>query len=236
MKCKLHPKYKGVTKPNRDCQKCWKIFEKKNPDGDTYKNWMNKCKTHKKYTAKKKPSNECKGCWDYYNWKNDKHESLNQLKYNKKKRSEKKLKQQNKKTYKNISKKLQKEFIKKDAYYYDWKDNYNLVDNPYQYIISTAVVNYVFYKNITKYMLFKFFETMYIIDDSIFVDIWLEVLKQKINKEDYESIEQTFNSEPKRFSSYALNEYKEFIETKYFNKKTFEFKDYKLEIKKWEKI
>jgi hypothetical protein len=230
MKCKDHPKYKGTTKPNRDCQKCWKMYEKKNPNGDTYQNWMHKCKIHKKYTAKHKPNNECQGCWDYYNWKHNTHISLTQIKYNKNKKNKRKLKKENYNIYKKLSKLLKKNFIKKDAYYHDYKQNYDKEKNPYQYILTTAVINFDFFHNISKYKLFKFFDEIHKMNDKILGENWLDILKINVDKSKYESLYNEYISEPHTFSSYALEEYKKFIETKYFENKHFNFDNYNLEI------
>lgn len=111
MKCEKHPKYKGQSNPRRLCKKCWKMFEKNNPDSNwNYKRWKLRCSEHKRYQGKNPPDRDCEQCWKYYQYRAD--DPMTKEEYEKKQKQKEQRRKERKR-----KKKLEKERRKRKKKY-----------------------------------------------------------------------------------------------------------------------
>lgn len=232
MKCKDHPRYKGNSKPRRDCKTCWKMYEAKYPNKENYDKWIHKCKKHPRYQGKNQPKRDCKKCWKFYNYMNDNAISLERHKKLKKRKTKKKTKRNWKKIYRKERKIIENEFIKNNEYYNDFYRDYDGNKEPYEQLLYTVIANYFFYQNITKEKVIEFVDYVYDKNQSSIGSAWLKLLEKNINKEKYKIAKEEFKNEPKSFSSFILDDYKEYIKNKYFedNQLAFDFKNCKIDV------
>lgn len=214
MKCKNHPKYRGVSKPKRDCKTCWKLYEAQHPEGDTYKNWIHKCKKHPKYQGKTQPKRECKDCWAYWNFVSPNAISFKRYKQLKKKGNTKRIKSRNKRKYKKLCKTIKRDFIKRGEFFNDYYIDYNPTDDPYEISLACIIANYFLYGNTTYEQVSEFVDFVAKKNIKSIGAAWLKILSRK-DKEKYKIAKEEYKSEPASFSSFVLDDYKEHIKIRY---------------------